>query len=78
MQRHVFFLSDGTGITAETLGNSLLTQFEGLEFRKVTLPFIATPEKARATVEYINHVGESDGARPLVFSTTTKIGRAHV
>lgn len=71
MQRHVFFLSDGTGITAETLGNSLLTQFEGLEFRKVTLPFIATPEKARATVEYINHVGDSDGARPLVFSTTT-------
>lgn len=71
MQRHVFFLSDGTGITAETLGNSLLTQFEGQEFRKVTLPFIASPEKARATVEYINHIADSDGVRPLVFSTTT-------
>jgi regulator of PEP synthase PpsR (kinase-PPPase family) len=70
MQRHVFFISDGTGITAETLGNSLLTQFEGVEFRKVTLPFVATPEKARTTVEYINHVADSDGTRPLVFSTT--------
>lgn len=70
MQRHVFFVSDGTGITAETLGNSLLTQFEGVEFRKVTLPFVATAEKARTTVDYINHLADSDGTKPLVFSTT--------
>lgn len=69
-ERPVFFLSDRTGITAETLGNSLLTQFEGIAFRKTTLPFINTPEKARNTVEYINHVGKRAGARPLVFSTT--------
>lgn len=67
--RPVFFLSDGTGITAETIGSTLLTQFEGMEFRKTTLPFINTPERARTTVEYINHVA-SQGSRPIIISTT--------
>ena len=40
-QRSVFFVSDRTGITAEALGNSLLTQFDGFEFRKTTIPFVA-------------------------------------
>jgi regulator of PEP synthase PpsR (kinase-PPPase family) len=69
-QRTIFFVSDGTGITAETLGGTLLTQFEGVEFAKTTLPFINTPEKARVTVEYINHLAASSGQRPMVFSTT--------
>lgn len=68
--RHVFFVSDGTGITAETLGNTLLTQFEGVEFIKASLPFISSPEKARVTVDYINHIAASAEHRPLVFSTT--------
>lgn len=68
--RHVFFVSDGTGITAETLGSTLLTQFEGFEFHQTALPFITTAEKARSTVDYINHVAESSASRPLVFSTT--------
>ena len=68
--RTVFFISDGTGITAETLGNTLLTQFDGVEFRKSTLPFINTLEKANATVEYINHVAQQGNSKPLVFSTT--------
>lgn len=68
-QRTVFFVSDGTGITAETLGATVLTQFADVEFKKTTLPFINTPERARSAVDYINHVAES-GARPLVFSTT--------
>lgn len=68
-ERLVFFVSDGTGITAETLGGTLLTQFEGVDFRKVTLPFINTPEKARSTRDYINHVAATE-TRPMVFSTT--------
>ncbi|HEY0975644.1 MAG TPA: pyruvate, water dikinase regulatory protein [Solimonas sp.] len=68
--RTVFFVSDGTGITAETLGNTLLTQFEGLAFTKTTLPFINTVEKARSTLDYINFVARDSGLRPLVFSTT--------
>lgn len=68
--RHVFFVSDGTGITAETLGNTLLTQFEGVSFDKTSLPFISTVEKARVTADFIDHIAASGGPRPLVFSTT--------
>src|SRR5437764_1386811 len=45
-RRTVFFVSDGTGITAQMLGHSLLTQFEGVEFNQVTLPFVDSAEKA--------------------------------
>src|SRR5262245_52166619 len=46
-RRTVFFVSDQTGVTAETLGHSLLTQFDGLEFRPVTLPFVSSVDKAQ-------------------------------
>ena len=45
--RTVFFVSDRTGITAEMLGNSLLSQFEDFKFQRVTMPFVDTPEKLR-------------------------------
>ena len=48
-QRTVFFVSDRTGITAEILGRTLLTQFPDVEFHKHTLPFVDTVEKARRT-----------------------------
>ncbi|MEY4515918.1 MAG: hypothetical protein RL180_264, partial [Pseudomonadota bacterium] len=32
VNRSVFFISDGTGITAETLGRSILSQFPDVEF----------------------------------------------
>jgi regulator of PEP synthase PpsR (kinase-PPPase family) len=67
--RSAFFVSDRTGITAEMLGHSLLTQFEHVAFNEVTLPFVDSVEKARAAVERINRQGAQDGARPLVFST---------
>jgi len=67
--RTVFFLSDRTGITAETLGHSLLTQFDGFDFRPVTVPFIDTPDKAREVVERINESALLEGQRTLVFST---------
>jgi len=68
--RTVFFVSDGTGITAETLGNTLLTQFDGLEVEKTTLPFINSAERARSIVDYINFVATQNAVRPIVFSTT--------
>ncbi len=67
--RYVFFLSDGTGITAETLGATLMTQFDNVDFKTTTLPFINSPDKARNTVDYINHLA-AQGKRPIVFSTT--------
>jgi regulator of PEP synthase PpsR (kinase-PPPase family) len=69
MKRTAFFISDGTGITAETLGQSLLAQFENISFTKLTRPYIDTAEKARAMVQHINKAAESDGARPIIFDT---------
>jgi len=68
-ERSVFFLSDRTGITAETLGRSLLTQFEGVSFKQTSWPFLDTPEKSRNAVEQINRAAEEDGVRPILFST---------
>jgi len=67
--RTVFFLSDQTGVTAETLGHSLLTQFDGHHFRHVTLPFIDNDDKAREAVQKINEAATAADARPIVFST---------
>lgn len=68
--RSVFFLSDRTGITAETLGATLLTQFEEGQFRQSTLPFVNTAEKARSAVEYIDYMERQSALKPIVFSTT--------
>jgi hypothetical protein len=68
-RRSAFFVSDRTGITAEMLGHSLLTQFDQIEFETTTLPFIDSAGKAQAAVEQINAAGRRDGMRPLVFST---------
>ncbi len=67
--RTVFFVSDRTGITAEILGRTLLTQFRGVEFHKHTLPFVDTVEKARTALEEINQSTRNNGQRPLVIST---------
>lgn len=67
--RCAFFVSDGTGITAEALGLSLLSQFGQVTFEKVTLPFVDTVEKAREAVSRINAARREGDDRPLVFDT---------
>ncbi len=67
--RTVFFVSDGTGITAETFGHSLLAQFEGVPFKQIRLPFIDTMDKAADVIEKINNTSRADHLRPIVFST---------
>ena len=69
VERTVFFLSDQTGVTAETLGHSLITQFPAQSFRQMTLPFIDTEDKAREAVRTINAEQEAGAPRPIVFST---------
>ncbi len=64
----VFFVSDGTGITAETFGNSILNQF-AIRPRHVRRPFIDTGDKAHQVVREINHLAELEGRRPIVFIT---------
>jgi regulator of PEP synthase PpsR (kinase-PPPase family) len=67
--RTAFFISDGTGITAEALGHSLLTQFEGVKFVQVLIPFIDSVAKAADCVPRIERAREIDGVRPIVFTT---------
>jgi regulator of PEP synthase PpsR (kinase-PPPase family) len=69
IKRTVFFVSDQTGVTAETMGHSLMTQFDGIEFRQVTVPFISTVDKAHEAVRKIDLIGRQEGLRPIVFST---------
>ena len=68
-ERAVFFLSDQTGITAEALGHSLISQFTGQNFRQMTLPFIDSEDKAREAVQTINAASKKGSLKPIVFST---------
>ena len=70
--RTVFFVSDGTGITAETFGNAILAQFE-FSPRHVRLPFIDSVDKAHQVVRQINHTAEVEGRKPVVFTTLVNI-----
>ena len=64
----VFYVSDGTGITAETFGNSILSQF-AIKPRHVRRPFIDTADKAHQVVREVNHTAQAEGRRPVVFLT---------
>ncbi len=66
--RTVFFISDGTGITAETFGNAIMAQFE-MKPRHVRLPFIDSVDKAHQAIRQINHTAEVEGKKPIVFTT---------
>jgi len=68
-RRTVFFISDRTGITAEMLGNSLLSQFEDFQFQRQTIPFIDSAEKVQAVVRQVNEAAVRDGRPPIVFSS---------
>src|SRR3546814_7725873 len=67
--RPVFYVSDGTGITAETIGHSLLTQFADARFSTDRIPFVDSPERAREAADRIRATGESVGIRPVVVSS---------
>ena len=69
IQRTVFFVSDQTGVTAETLGHSLLTQFDGVEFKPVTVPFVDTVDKAIQVSKSIDLAAQETGVRPIVFTS---------
>lgn len=69
MKRPVYFISDGTGITAETLGHSLLSQFTDVAFELSTLPYIDSLEKAQEAVDEINLRGSESQCLPIVFSS---------
>ena len=69
IKRSVFFISDGTAITAETLGHSLLAQFPHVNFDIHIIPYISSEEAAMNVVAEINQRADRDGQQPLVFDT---------
>jgi len=69
MQRTVFFISDGTAITSETVGHSLITQFPDITFRQIRIPFVGDTTKAHAAVARINQAALEDSAAPIVFNS---------
>jgi regulator of PEP synthase PpsR (kinase-PPPase family) len=77
-KRTAFFVSDRTGITAEMLGHSLLTQFDGVGFNEVTLPFVDSVEKALEVVKQIDAQAVAEGMRPIVISTLARTEIAQV
>ena len=68
-RRTVFFVSDRTGITAEMLGNSLLSQFEDFHFERQTVPFVDSRDKIEAVIRQINETAEREHRQPIVFSS---------
>ena len=57
---------DQTGVTAETLGHSLLTVSD-LEFRRVTVPFVDNEARAHDLGRSTPRLNEEE--RPIVFSS---------
>lgn len=68
-KRSVYYISDGTGITAETIGHSVLTQFGAIEFETTRLPFVDSLDKAREAADRVRRDGEATGTRPIVVNT---------
>src|SRR5690554_6121553 len=67
--RPVFYISDGTGITAETIGHSLLTQFTDTQFIGERISFVDSIERAREAAERIRTAAEIHSARPIVINS---------
>ncbi len=69
-KRTIFFVSDGTGLTAEMLGQSLLSQFESkVDFERRTFSYIDSLEKAQQVRDEIDHCAKSEGEAPIIFDT---------
>lgn len=69
--RSVYIVSDSTGLTAETLARSILSQFD-LPFQKIRIPFVDTPEKTREAADRIQRNRSQGSERPIVFSTLAR------
>jgi [pyruvate, water dikinase]-phosphate phosphotransferase / [pyruvate, water dikinase] kinase len=67
--RAIFYVSDGTGVTAETIGHSVLTQFDGIPFQTRRMPFVDNPQRAQDAANEIRQVGQDTGYRPVVINT---------
>lgn len=73
-KRVVYFVSDRTGLTAESYGRSLLAQFPGFEFEHRKISFIDSQRQAEIGAEEIRQAVEEEDSQPIVFSTLVESG----
>ncbi len=66
--RTVYIVSDGTGITAEALARSILSQFN-LTYSRIYIPFVDTLKKAQKARMQIQAEFDKTSVPPIVFST---------
>ncbi len=71
-KRMVFFISDRTGLTAESYGSSLLSQFPETEFESVKHTFVDNEDQAKLSATAINEASNKNNSKPIVFTTLTK------
>ncbi|EGQ8323631.1 kinase/pyrophosphorylase [Vibrio cholerae] len=64
--RDVFYVSDGTAITCETLGHVVLGQF-AVQPNEKTFPFVESDEKLSELLKQIQRSYQQHGVKPLVF-----------
>ena len=76
--RHAIFISDRTGLTAEGMGDALLNQFDNIEFKRLTYPFIDTPEKAERVVAEVNKITDGCNLRPIIFTSIVSEDIRHI
>ncbi len=67
--QNVFFISDSTGITIESLGHSLFTQFPKFTFEKEVFPFVTDKEDAEKVISRIKKVASNSQSKPIVFTS---------
>ena len=67
--QEVIFISDSTGITIDSLGQSLFTQFPGIDFKKTVFPFVSDQNEAERVIRYIQDISDNDKRSPLVFTS---------
>ncbi|HEJ2468983.1 posphoenolpyruvate synthetase regulatory kinase/phosphorylase PpsR [Vibrio cholerae] len=65
-RRDVFYVSDGTAITCETLGHVVLGQF-AVQPNEKTFPFVESDEKLSELLKQIQRSYQLHGIKPLVF-----------
>ncbi|WP_444931277.1 pyruvate, water dikinase regulatory protein [Microbulbifer sp. SSSA002] len=68
-KRTAFFISDGTGLTVEAIGHSLLAQFRDQHVEQVTLPYIDSTEKVKQALQRIEKAADESGLKPIIITS---------
>ncbi|MFK7891148.1 MAG: pyruvate, water dikinase regulatory protein [Granulosicoccus sp.] len=69
IKRTAFIVSDRTGLTAQAMAHSLLSQFPSIDFQIESFTFVDSEQKASALVRRCIAIRQQHGMSPMVFLT---------